>query len=396
VRQERISEARAERMALRRTCRKIAYEMCECADVGADGHRKCWAERMATCGLHRLSGAVGIQVRDSAEYGRRASYTNLETCKSLSCPMCCGYLRERVAEKLAEAADRWDQAGNAALYAVLSLSHGVADQLGDLYAEESAIWRRITSSRAWKQLREETGLEYLRTDEVTHGEDNGFHPHLNLFLAAPMKDTGLLMVKVAVVLTRLWKRECERRGFSAERGVHIEEVRSSRTVAAYIIKDFGIGREMTRADLKQGHGDSRTYIQILADCRYRKRQADFELARQYIQGTRGRRMLNASRGFWQLMATADIPEVSEDELAEEVGAEDMGRVPADCWDRVAHVHGLEAELLKTAELGGQDAVIRLLAKHKAWLVDAQGAPIWPAYARPPRPRPVQGELELVL
>jgi hypothetical protein len=162
-------------------------------------------------------------------------------------------------------------------------------------------------------------------------------------------------------------------------------------VAEYVTKDFGIGREMTRADLKQGHGGSRTYIQILADCRYKKRHADFELVRQYVRGTRGRRMLNASRGFWQLMATADIPEVSEDELAEEVGPEDIGRVPADCWDRVSHVPGFESELLKTAELGGRDAVVRLLAKHKAWLVDARGMPIWPSRAGP-RARYVQAEL----
>jgi Replication protein len=400
-RQERISEARAERMRLRRTMRKIAYDMCECSDRGsdgrwADGHRECWAERMAVCGLHRLSGAVGIQVRESAEHGRRASYADLKTCKSLSCPVCCGYLRERVAEKLVEAADRWDQAGNAALYVVLTIRHGVADQLGDLYAEESAMWRRITSSAAWKKLRAETGLEYLRTDEVTHGEDSGFHPHLNLFLVAPMKDTGLFMAQVAVVLTRLWKRECELRGLSAERGVHIEQVRSSRTVAEYVTKDFGIGREMVSGHAKRGHGGSRTFIEILADCRYKKRPADFELVRQYVLGTRGRRMLNASRGFWQLMATADIPKVSEDELAEELGAEDIGRLPADCWDRVAHVSGLEDELLKAAELGGQDAVIRLLAKHKAFLVDSRGMPIWPARAGPRPGKLVQGELELAL
>jgi hypothetical protein len=398
--QERRSEVRAERMRLRRTMRKITSQMCECADFG-DGHHKCYAERMSRCGLGRVGddGYVTVRVKQSTQYGRRASFRGIETCKSLSCPSCTGFLRERVAERLVDAAASWDKAGYAALFIVLTVSHGVSDSLADTYAKEAEAWRHITSTRQWKQLRAETGLELLRTTEITHGHQHGWHPHQNLFIIAPTTDVATLTTKVVPVLTRAWEKECQRRGFpplSRQHGVHVEIVQSSAGIAEYVTK-LGIGWEMVGGHAKQGHGDHRTYFQILADYRERPSQADLDLIHEHIRVTRGRRMLNASRGFWQLMGTVGIGEVSEDDdedQGEEV--EDVGRIPAECWDRVVRIWGLDGELLKAVELGGRDAVIRLLGEHKAWLVDARGMPIWPARAGPPPARAIQGELELAL
>lgn len=392
--QARRSEVRAERMRLRRTMRKIAAGMCGCSDLGDPEHRKCWAERMSRCELGRIASAVSIKVKTTAEHGRRASFGGLESCKSLSCPVCCGFMRERVAEKLADASRRWDDAGYAGLYAVLTVPHGVSDQLKDMFESEAAAWRRITSSRRWKELRAETGVELLRTTEITHGSGNGWHPHQNLYLVAKTTDEATLAVKVIPVLRQLWQRECMRRGFSqlsAEHGVHVEVVQSSQSVAEYIIKDFGIGREMVRGDAKRGHGDSRTFFELLADYRERSDPADLALIHEYVLVTRGRRMLSASRGFWKLMAGVGVGEPSEDELAEESECEELGSLPADCWDRVVRIWGLDADLLKAAETGGCDAVVRLLARHKAFLVDARGMPIWPSRAGP-RKRYVQAEL----
>jgi len=391
--QRRRSEVRAERMRLRRTMRKIAFGMCDCTNLGDPEHRKCWAERMSRCELGRVASSVGVRVKTTAEHGRRASFRGLESCKSLSCPVCCGYLRERVAEKLADAARRWDEAGNAALYVVLTVPHGVSDQLKDTFESEAAAWRRITSSRRWKQLRVDTGVELLRTTEITHG-GNGWHPHQNLLLVAPTTDVATLAVKVVPVLRGLWQRECERRGLgllSAGHGVHVEIVQSSRAVAEYVVKDFGIGHEMIRGDAKRGHGEHRTFLQILADYREGQSEADLALVKEHVQVTRGRRMLSASRGFWQLMGSVGADEISEDQLDDDAGTEELGSLPADCWDRVVRIWGLDVDLLKAAELGGCDAVVRLLARHKAFLVDARGMPIWPSRAGP-RKRYVQAEL----
>jgi hypothetical protein len=391
--QVRRSEVRAERMRLRRTMRKIAAGMCSCPDVGDPEHRKCWAERMSRCEMGRIAASVSVKVKTTAEHGRRASFGGLESCKSLTCPVCCGFMRERVAEKLADASRRWDDAGYAALYAVLTVPHGVADQLKETFESEAAAWRRITSTRRWKQLRAETGVELLRTSETPHG-DHGWHPHQNLYLISKTTDEAALAVRVIPVLRQLWVRELDRRGFpplSAEHGVRVEIVQSSQSVAEYIIKDFGIGREMVRGDAKRGRGGSRTFFEILADYRERSDPADLALIHEYMLVTRGRRLLSASRGFWKLMAEVGISEPSEDELAEEPGSEELGSLPADCWDRVVRIWGLDAELLKAAELGGRDAVVRLLAKHKAFLIDSRGMPIWPSRAGP-RARYVQVEL----
>jgi hypothetical protein len=396
--QRRRSEVRADRMRLRRTMRKIAAGMCGCTDLGDPEHRKCWAERMSRCELGRVASSVSVKVKTTAEHGRRASFGGLESCKSLSCPVCCGYLRERVAEKLADAARRWDEAGYAALYIVLTVPHGVSDQLQDTFESEAAAWRRITGSRRWRELRADTGVELLRTTEITHG-GNGWHPHQNLLLVAPTTDEAELVVKVVPVLRALWQRECERRGLgllSAGHGVHVEVVQSSQAVADYIVKDFGIGHEMVRGDSKRGHGDQRTFLQILADYRDRADSADLDLIREHVLVTRGRRMLSASRGFWQLMGSVGVDEVSEDELDDDAGTEELGSLPAGSWDRVVRIWGLDAELLKAAELGGRDAVVRLLAKHKAFLVDSRGMPIWPARAGPRPGKLVQGELGLAL
>jgi hypothetical protein len=379
--QRRRSEVRAERMRLRRTMRKIASGMCGCTDLGDPEHRKCWAERMSRCELGRVASSVSIKVKTTAEHGRRASFGGLESCKSLSCPVCCGFMRERVAEKLADASCRWDEAGYAGLYAVLTVPHGVSDELKDTFGSEAAAWRRITSSRRWKQLREDTGVELLRTTEITHGAGSGWHPHQNLYLIAKTTDEATLAVKVIPVLRDLWQRECRRRGFSqlsAEHGVHVEVVQSSQSVAEYIIKDFGIGREMIRGDAKRGRGSSRTFFELVADYRERSDPADLALIHEYVQVTRGRRMLSASRGFWKLMASVGVGEPSEDELAEEPECEELGSLPSHVWDRVVRIWGLDAELLKAAETGGRDAVVRLLAKHKAWLVNDRGVPLYPS------------------
>jgi hypothetical protein len=96
------------------------------------------------------------------------------------------------------------------------------------------------------------------------------------------------------------------------------------------------------------------------------------------------------------MGSVGVDEVSEDELDDDAGTEELGSLPAGSWDRVVRIWGLDAELLKAAELGGRDAVVRLLAKHKAFLVDSRGMPIWPARAGPRPGKLVQGELGLAL
>jgi len=373
--------------------RKIAAGMCGCSDLGDPEHRKCWAERMSRCEMGRIASAVSIKVKTTAEHGRRASFGGLESCKSLSCPVCCGFMRERVAEKLADASRRWDDAGYAALYAVMTVSHGVSDQLKDTFESEAAAWRRITSTRRWKELREDTGVELVRTTELTHGA-NGWHPHQNLYLIAKTTDEATLAVKVIPVLRDLWQRECQRRGLgrlSAEHGVRVDIVQSSQSVAEYIIKDLGVGREMVRGDVKRGRGGSRTFFEIVADYRENSDPADLALIHEYVLVTRGRRMLSYSRGFKRLMSDVTGVDLSENKLAEESECEELGSLPAACWDRVVRIWGLDADLLRAAEIGGCDAVVRLLARHKAFIVDSRGMPVWPSRAGPCQ-RYVQAEL----
>jgi hypothetical protein len=398
--QKRRSEVRARQMELRRTMRRIAAGMCDCTDVGSDEHRKCWAERISRCELGRVASRVGIRVRQTDSYGRRASFTGLETCKSLSCPRCLGFIREGVAAKLADVAKLWSEAGNAALYAVLSVPHAASDRLADMHKAEAEAWRRITSSRQWKELRQVTGLEYLRTTEITHGAEHGFHPHLNVYLVSPTMEPLDFAVKVIPVINRLWRKECARHGFpalSAEHGVRVDIVQSP-AVAEYITKDWGIGKEMLRGDLKRGRGSNRTFLEVLSDYRQSPDEADRLTIEEFARGTRGRRMLTTSRGFWQLMATVGVEEPSEDDLADDTAdvgeVEELGYLPAEVWERVARKHkwGLAAEVLTAAELGGVDAVVRLLARHKEFLVDSRDMPIWPSRAGPRKAGYVQMEL----
>jgi hypothetical protein len=393
--QRRRSEARADRMRWRRTVRKIAGSMCGCTDIGEVEHKKCYLERMARCGLGRVESFVQLRLKATEDNGRRASFKGLETCKSLSCPVCCGFIREGVAEKLADGCRRWDIAGHAALYFVLTIPHQAADNLQGMYAMQAAAWRRITGSRRWRELREQLGFEYVRTIEITHGE-NGWHPHQNILVIA--KDVAVvdLVAKVYPVLWELWERECDRAGvgkLSAQHGVHVEVVQSAQRAADYIVKDFGIGREMLRGDIKRGRGGSRTFFQIVASYRDRENPADLALIDEYIRATRGRRMLQPSRGFWKLLGSVGVEEISEEELAEDPGGDEMGRLTADSWDRIVRTWWLDAEVLKAAETGGLDAVSVLLARYGEYLVTATGEIIRPPGVSPP-PGPRQEVLWL--
>lgn len=237
-----------------------------------------------------------------------ASYDGLQTCGSVwACPIDSAKVRQARTLALADVVLDWLGQGGGLIFPTLTLAHVKGDSLEATLGHLYDGWRYVTGHREYRTLRSDLGIDHVcKAVEITYGY-NGWHPHLHGLFFTRQELSAQDHERVRGTLWTLWNRYAESKGLrvlSESRAVVAKrvEVTSDKGVAAlaeYLFKvqdGYGIAAELVRADLKRGRSKrSRVPFQI-AEAAVTKGGADLALWLEYEAATKGRRVLDWTKG----------------------------------------------------------------------------------------------------
>jgi hypothetical protein len=293
---------------------------------------------------------------------KKAFYQGLLVCSRVwTCPVCAAKIAERRRQELRDAIKAAIAMGMRVYFVTLTVKHGIGDDLQELLDKQSQALKRLSSGKhsIKNQLRSiyaATGEDcpeihgYIRALEVTHGNENGFHPHFHLlvFTSQGMSDSVL-----RYVYANAWKRACRLSGLpepSDERGVTVQDG----SHAAQYASKWGLEDEMTKANAKQTKRKGLSPWGLLRavldadDPEYPPERAG-KLFQVYAKAFHGRRQLYWSNGLRDLLGLSR--ELTDEEVAakaEDEQATVLATITVGQWRAIRRFHQ-EAHLLTVAE-----------------------------------------------
>ena len=311
--------------------------------------------RTCTCMHHVLGGDPTVL---QTQYG--CHYGNLMVCGSVwTCPPCATRISEFRREEIDLAVERHiEETGGQIFMITLTFPHGAEDDLKKMLKRLRKALNKFKGSRRMGKLKrflEVVGT--IRALEVTWGLLNGWHPHVHeIWLLGPkFNEEDLEGLQEELLL--LWRRACKNSGFAEPDAYHGMDISTGGDLAGYIAK-WGMGAELTKANIKQGKEGRYTPWDLL---RWHGETGDeraAELFREYAQAFHGAHQLVWSHG---LKKHYRIGKYSDRELAEkqEEQAVIVIRIAREDWSRVCQDRG-RGMVLVLAENGGAPAVLRYL------------------------------------
>lgn len=355
------SGVRFERYALQKMSRSILSN-----HVHPKGHSHSW--RVTEC-LRRVQGG-DVRVLKSVEYGV-AHFGNLRVCGSVwTCPICAAKISEFRKGEIEAAATCHTAAGGHLYMVTYTFSHSRQDSLKQLLGDSKrthglrAALRRLRNSRGYKALTEGVGLVgVIRNLEVTHGDANGWHPHVHeLWLTTrQLSKHGLQALKNSMF--DLWFQACVKSGLAApnrQRGVDIVQAFDP---AEYLQKwgreqRWTIGSELAKSHTKRGGvSKGRTPFDLLRLVESSKNPSYLKLLFSEYSSV----FYGARQCFWSpgLKAAFAMKELSDEEIAasQEEKAIEVCSISIERWKRLlAQSYEGRALVLRLAETGGAEAV----------------------------------------
>jgi hypothetical protein len=362
--------------------------------------RVLWSEsahkRVRECGRTSIAPGGSIVLRVSAAAGdapASAGYAGLSSCGSVwSCPVCSAKVASVRQREVAEGIRTWQDWGGDVVMVTLTMRHHKSQSVGLLWDGLSSGWDRITRRGAEDRKAFRVGGS-VRVVEVTHGA-NGWHLHVHALVFISGRLRAGQMSALGLSMFRLWSegvttaksKTGQPLGISAPSagrgGLDVRMVAGPDPLGSYFTKQTYATRaalEATRSDLKRARGNNRTPFTILADVVDQGDADDLDLWHDYERASKGRRQLQWSKGF------RDVLGIGKGQTDEEIssidhGGHDVVLIPAESREKLWHA-GLEVALLELAREDPANAP----ARARAWL-DERGL-IW---CDPPPSRPDPG------
>lgn len=249
------SALRQERFRLQKVSRSILKSETR---QNSDGFE---APIFRVCDCHRniVSNAAGVSV---VKGKNGAKFSGVQQCGSVwTCPVCSAKISEHRRSTIREMADVWQKSGKGLIFITNTIRHGRNDDLRLLLnALSGDIFNRYINHRTYKTARKELGyIGRVRALEVTHGQANGWHPHVHeiWFIDRPLSDKELKELQSQ--LFKAWNKTLINAGFPAVTEKRGLTVQNASCAADYLTK-FGhdpkwdIGHEMTKNHSKKSDG----------------------------------------------------------------------------------------------------------------------------------------------
>jgi len=191
----------------------------------------------------------------------KAFYQGLMACGDIwGCACCAGKISERRRLELQAAIASATALGWSTHFVTLTVPHGIGDDLDLLLEALSGSLKRLSTGKysIKRQLSERFPGSvlhgYIRASEVTHGLDNGWHPHFHILV---FTSPDLAPRDLWSVYSPAWQRACRLSGLPEPSDLHGCTVQDGTKAAVYASK-WGLEDEMTKAHTKQSRGKGAT------------------------------------------------------------------------------------------------------------------------------------------
>ena len=167
------TQGRRQRWKRRTAARRIAY-------IDDPDHQPSDStsplRRLKTCGLARKDEVV-IRYANG-----RAHATGLLSCGNVwTCATCSERIMTRRCAELETAYLRHIEADGQLGLLTLTMRHSRTDDLRTNLSRLNDSWRQLQQTYQWRQIRQNL-IGTVTTVEITHNEENGWHPHLHITL----------------------------------------------------------------------------------------------------------------------------------------------------------------------------------------------------------------------
>jgi hypothetical protein len=310
--------------------------------------------RAARC-RWRLGDGVGVHHSEGT-----AHWSGIERCASIwACPVCAAVVRAERAAEIQRAVELHQGRGGSLVFVTLTMRHSVDDPLKVTLNAAIKGWQDLLRGKAWKTHQERYGVTgYVRAVEITHGRENGWHPHIHalFFVDQPLteEETG----QWETSMFDRWSRYVVKHGGgmpTALRGIDVRAADKDGTVVAQYLskiqeappepKRQAIGNELARGDMKTGRGRHGRMPFELLDTSSKR---DAALWVEYVEATSGRRAITWSN---KLRESLDLGEERTDEEVVEDAEQDTLRVmiPGPVYDMARNRPKVLTEWLGLAE-----------------------------------------------
>lgn len=315
-------------------------------------HRVSTCQRVPSREVQRLGGNRSITKN---EHGT-AYFSGVGACGSVwSCPVCSQKISESRRNEALKAMSEHRKSGGYSILVTYTFSHGRHDVLKDMVKSLALALSRMKSWKAYKKLRADVGQTgSIRALEVTHGNSNGWHPHVHevWFLDKPLSRRAAVDLKNS--LYKIWSQCAVKFGLgkpSEKRGVDVKTGQSDdgKSAISYVTK---WGYELTYGHTKKARS-GRSPWQILSDLAKEWSLRDHKLWVEYSEAFAGRAQLYWSRG---LKDQYGINDVSDDEISDAQEKHHVCDMSAEQWSAIVWLKK-RAEVLEKAEVSPPAQVI---------------------------------------
>lgn len=308
-------------------------------------------ERVAQC-MHRC-GNGGVQINVSKSSGI-ASFAGVVTCGSVwTCPVCSAKVSNARRKELNQVLEWTRKSGYQPVLMTLTARHGVNDSLAGLLAAMKLAKKKLHQTREWRLLDPHL-VGHITATEVTHGV-NGWHVHYHMILLVDAKTQDLALEMCD--LESVWLRVLQHKEVMLSGNGYAFDIQGAGGAGDYVAK-WGAAEEVTLTGSKKANSGGSTPFQLLATASIAGSgiEADraAQLFKEYAAEFKGKRQLVWSRGLKKVLG---IIEKTDEEVSQEPEEEDyieVARITKGTWRLVVR-RGLQAELLRMAEEGGENA-----------------------------------------
>lgn len=322
-------------------------------------------EAVASCGRVCI-GSEGVQVvRDASG---RAYTRGLSRCSNVwHCPICAAKIIEQRRQNLVQLLKNFRAEGGHVAMMTLTLPHHVHQPLKVVKAALLEAFRKFNSGRTRLNtiLEDADYVGLVRALEVTHGFENGWHPHLHILIFTRRQ----LVAADIERLRSLWCASIARQGFASIRPDVACQVQNGASAAEYVSKGgWGMAEEITKATVKKGQG-GRNPLQLLERAALGCVESG-KLFQEYALEFKGNKQMFMSPAVKSIMDDYKLDQKEDSEITQEENIEVeevVGRV-ANCDWALIYRFELRAELLNRVEQSGADGlhevveIARLLRK----------------------------------
>jgi hypothetical protein len=288
------------------------------------------------------------------------------------CPVCSAKIRAHRMAEVRTVLTGALQAECSVGFLTLTFRHHGGQKLGDLLDAGEAAWKRLQRHRAWMRLRSEFGMRSIVAREVTHGFENGWHPHKHFALVMDRMIGSGRAESIEGEIWPAWLASLRAEGLDALRlpGAYLEMCTDAGGLAQYLLKVEGLAMELVLSDVRYGKLGHRSPERIALDMLETGDMSDRPLLVEHARATKGRRMLTWSRGLREEFLVE--PELSDEEAAAaDVGGVAVLHFDRGAWGRLLRVERGDGPLLlqERYELNG-------LVDACGWLVRSIGSEGW--------------------